>query len=81
MTERRATRNNILENRVEPYELESYALVGASVFMPFKLGSFDQSVNLRIDNLLDKEYADPGFGGVDIPGRRRSLILNYSATL
>lgn len=81
VTERRASKSNILENKLRPYSLEPYTLAGAVIHMPLKVGGFDQSFNLRIDNLLNQQYSEPGFSGIDIPGRSREIILNYSASL
>lgn len=74
VSERRASDSNIDINLRDVYTLPSYTLWrvnGLRQFGAHRLG-------LVVDNLFDKRYAEPGYGGVDLPGQRRSVWLNWS---
>jgi len=67
---RRASKSNILLNGGEPYQRADYDLINLAVNYYYNdLLRF----NLSVKNLLDENYADPGFSGVDVPGRRRNV--------
>ncbi|GAB2880252.1 TonB-dependent vitamin B12 receptor [Pseudoduganella ginsengisoli] len=71
---RRASKANSQENFLRPYQLPSYATVDASwnhAFGPHQLA-------LRIANVLDRRYAEPGYGGVDLPAPGRSAAFSYT---
>lgn len=74
VSERRASDSNIDSNLGEVYTLPSYTvwrLHGLRQWGPHRLG-------LVLDNALDKRYAEPGYGGVDLPAARRRLWLTWS---
>lgn len=74
VSERRASDSNIDINLRQVYTLPDYTI--------WRLHGFRQwgahRVGLVLDNAMDKRYAEPGYGGVDLPGQRRSLWLNWS---
>ncbi|MBI2381682.1 MAG: TonB-dependent receptor [Gammaproteobacteria bacterium] len=70
---RRASAANIRANFQTPYQLEDYWLVH---------GVYGKSwgphhAYVKVDNLLDEDYAEPGFNGIDFPGRGREWTLGY----
>lgn len=71
-SERRANNSNIRENLLQPYQLDDYVTLKAS-YLKF-WGNWTLQINA--DNLLDEEYEEPGFFGIDIPGNQRSVYLN-----
>ncbi|TQV87404.1 TonB-dependent receptor plug domain-containing protein [Aliikangiella coralliicola] len=71
-SERRATNSNIRENLLQPYQLEAYSLFNFSYLTTWNA----LSLQLNINNLFDEDYAEPGFVGIDIPGKSRSWYLN-----
>jgi iron complex outermembrane receptor protein len=71
---RRSSKVNSQENFLRPYQLASYATLDASwnhAFGPHQLA-------LRLANLLDRRYAEPGYGGVDLPAPGRSAAFSYT---
>lgn len=71
---RRASDSNIDSNLREVYTLPSYGVLrlhGMQQWGAHRLG-------LVLDNALDERYAEPGYGGVDLPGPRRRLWLTWS---
>nr|WP_256489569.1 TonB-dependent receptor [Pleionea sp. CnH1-48] len=73
-SERRATRSNIQFNDSEPYQLEPYTLLDAIYSYEFN----SHALSLRMLNVLDEDYEQPGFSGIDVPGRERTLSVSYS---
>jgi len=74
VSERRASDSNIDINLRQVYTLPAYTIWRLNGFR--QLGA--HRVGLVLDNALDKRYAEPGYEGVDFPGQRRSLWLNWS---
>lgn len=77
-SERRATDSNIREHVIYAYALPAYTLVDAFWSHGWRkegMGRFRLQVAVR--NLLDRRYAESGFLGVDVPGRRREVCLNF----
>lgn len=74
VSERRASDSNIDINLREVYTLPSYTLWRVHGLRQYG----DHRVGLSVDNLFDKDYAEPGYGGVDLPGQRRSVWLSWS---
>jgi outer membrane receptor for ferrienterochelin and colicin len=70
---RRASVSNIADNRGDVYEIDPYVLFDA--IYGISLG--DHRVELAARNLLDTRFSEPGFLGVDVPGRGRELWLGY----
>ncbi len=58
---------------LRPYTTPAYTRVDLACTSFFHVGR----VNLRINNLLGEAYAEPGFGGIDLPGRGREVVLAY----
>jgi iron complex outermembrane receptor protein len=77
VSQRRASSANVRDNLQEPYALPWYLTVDLAYVVPWKGGE----VQLRVDNLLDADTAEPGFGGIDLPARGRHAWLSYSAEL
>jgi outer membrane receptor protein involved in Fe transport len=68
---RRASVSNIALNSGVPYQLDAYQL--ANVVYNHR---FDEvALGLRIDNIFDEHYVEPGFAGIDIPGQARTTRL------
>ena len=79
VTERRASISNITENKLKPYALEAYTLV--NLVYNHKFSGDKQWLNLKVNNLLDTAYAEPGYAGVDVPGIKREFIASYHLVL
>ncbi|MBY0238752.1 MAG: TonB-dependent receptor [Burkholderiaceae bacterium] len=71
---RRSSKVNSQENFLRPYQLASYATLDASWNHAFG----PHQVALRITNLLDRRYAEPGYGGVDLPAPGRGAAFSYT---
>ncbi|WP_246128636.1 TonB-dependent receptor plug domain-containing protein [Pleionea sediminis] len=66
-----------LGNQTE-YVLPAYTVsnVGLSWELPwFKART--SWIKFKIDNIFDKEFIEPGFSGIDVPGKGRTLTLTY----
>ncbi|MBI2381530.1 MAG: TonB-dependent receptor [Gammaproteobacteria bacterium] len=70
---RRASKSNVRENFLEPYELDAYNVLRLS--WNKSLGAHE--LGLSLVNALDEDYAEPGYNGVDIPGQDRVWHLQY----
>ncbi len=73
VSERRASKENITENRLDAYQLPAYDLLRIAWQLP--LG--DQGWRISIDNLSGEQYAEPGFGGIDLPAAERRVALSW----
>lgn len=74
VSERRASFSNVALNSNEPYQLSEYTLLNLS--MNYHIDDF--TVQVKVNNALDEEYEYTGFGGIDIPGLPRTIILGGS---
>lgn len=74
ISERRASKSNIQLNLLQPYELAPYQTVDAN--WSRDLGR--HRLGARVSNLFDERYEEPGYNGIDVPGRARTLSLSYS---
>jgi outer membrane receptor for ferrienterochelin and colicin len=74
LSPRRASAANSLENRLLPYQLPSYALAELSWQKQFGR----HALALRVVNLFDRRYAEPGYAGIDLPGVGRTATLSYT---
>ncbi|MFC4161278.1 TonB-dependent receptor plug domain-containing protein [Chitinimonas lacunae] len=70
---RRASKVNSQENLLRPYQLPSYSVFDAN----WRHEKGPHSLSLRLANLTDRRYAEPGYGGIDLPAPRRSAMLSY----
>lgn len=70
-SERRGTISNFALNSLKAYELDAYHLLDLVASMPFD----NLTVKLKVKNLLNEDYEEPGFSGIDIPGQPITLIL------
>lgn len=76
-SERRATDSNISANLGrQPYTLSSYTLLNIAYLRQMDTAR----LHLRILNLFDKRFAEPGFAGIDLPGRGREYVLSYAVS-
>ncbi|MCW8998258.1 MAG: TonB-dependent receptor, partial [Kangiellaceae bacterium] len=73
-SERRATNSNIRENLLQPYQLPEYSLVGLSYSKRWGNTRFQ----LKVDNLFDQDFVEPGFLGIDIPGLKQQISLGIT---
>ena len=73
-SERRATRSNIQLNSDTPYQLDGYFIVDASYSKKWGV----HELMLQAYNLLDESYEEPGFSGIDVPGRQQEIVISYS---
>ncbi|MBJ7310925.1 TonB-dependent receptor plug domain-containing protein [Rugamonas sp. CCM 8940] len=71
---RRASKINSQENLLKPYQLDAYQLLDLNWRRDFG----PHGLALRVANLTDRRYAEPGYGGVDLPGAARSVVLSYT---
>ncbi len=78
VSERRASKSNIIENRLHAYALDSYSLLFLMARHTWKQAASEQSLLVKLDNALDHRFIEPGFGGVDLPGQRRTLKFIYN---
>lgn len=74
VSERRASDSNIDLNLRQAYTLPSYAVARAHAFR--RIGG--HRLGVVLDNLADAEWAEPGYGGVDLPSPRRTLWLSWA---
>ncbi len=74
VSSRRASDSNIERNFDTVYTLPSYTLLRLHALHEWGA----HRLTLSIDNLLDERYAEPGHGGVDVPGAGRQLWLAWS---
>lgn len=79
---RRADDSNALMHGSQ-YELQSYALLSLGLKTVDLVRLFDRptTLSLKVDNVLDQRYVDPGFLGIDVPGNRWSLSLSLSQAI
>ncbi len=73
ISERRASASNIRSNLGASYQLPAYELLRLHWHRDWG----PHGLELTADNLLNRRYADPGYGGVDLPGQPRTLTLGY----
>ncbi len=76
---RMASQSNALRNG-EAYELPAYLYTAVALSLPEQklFGDRPTAVSLRVSNLLDTRYAEPGYGGIDIPAQGRTVFLTLS---
>jgi hypothetical protein len=66
----------------EPYELPAYFYAAASVSMARRLlGERETSVALRLSNITNSHWSEPGFGGIDVPSQGFCAFLTLAQTL
>ena len=66
--------NALLAGRA--YDLPSYFYGGASVSVfGTPIGARETRVALRVSNLFDVRYVEPGVGGIDLPAQGRTFFL------
>ena len=68
---RRASDSNIALNGGQAYDLGNYWLLNAVLHYGFRQGN----IRVKVNNMLDKIYSEPGFSSIDIPGIRRNIQL------
>jgi outer membrane receptor for ferrienterochelin and colicins len=73
---RSSSQSNAL-NRGEAYKVPGYVYLGASLATgPRKiLGNRETSFVLRVSDLANRRWTEPGFGGIDVPAVGRSVLL------
>lgn len=71
---RRASKSNRHENFMRPYQLAPYQTLDAHWHRDWGA----HRLGLRVVNLLDERYEEPGYGGVDLPGQARTYSVRYS---
>lgn len=85
VAERVPSQSNLrLDGAADPrqptYHLPAYALLDLAVSTKrIDVGSFDLSFLVKMSNVLDAKYAEPGFNGIDIPGMPRSIWVQVSS--
>ena len=54
-----------------------YVFTAASLSLPERklLGDRDTRISLRVNNLVNRGYSDPGFGGIDFPAQGVTATL------
>ena len=73
---RQASQSNALQH-MGNYELDAYFYTAVALSLPEQklLGDRPTSASLRVTNLLDEGWPEPGFGGIDLPGQGRTVLL------
>lgn len=76
--ERNATQPNIALNSGNIYKLGAYQIYNLTIstrrLRLFSIG--ETKLSFSIKNLLDEEYVEPGYNGIDIPGHRRTICIS-----
>ncbi|MFN7131978.1 MAG: hypothetical protein ACK4N5_07840, partial [Myxococcales bacterium] len=75
---RGASQSNVLLNNQVPYELPGFfeldlAVTSAGVYL--WSDAVETRLSLLVNNLLDRRYSEPAFGGFDIPVGGRYVLL------
>lgn len=73
-SDRRASDSNIDANLKQVYVQPAYTTWRLHALKDWRA----HRLSLVLDNALDREYAEPGYGGIDLPARRRTLWLGWS---
>jgi outer membrane receptor protein involved in Fe transport len=73
--------NSVLEGRA--YDLPAYLNVAAAISAAGPLFFKDRSsrICLRVSDLLDRRWTEPGFGGVDVPAQGVTVTLTAAQDL
>jgi outer membrane receptor for ferrienterochelin and colicins len=73
---RPSSQSNAL-NRGQPYQVPGYLYLGLSLATGGRkiLGDRETSFALRISDLANRRWVEPGFGGIDVPALGRSVFL------
>ncbi len=69
---RRASLANLQANYYTPYSLPSYTVCHLAYALPFN----GVRLHLRVDNLFNTHWAEPGYRGFDIPSPPREIALS-----
>lgn len=79
---RSSSQSNALRNSAA-YAMPGYAFTAASLTMPARpvFGQLESRASLRVSNVLNTHYADPGFGGVDVPAQGIAAMLTWVQSL
>lgn len=73
-SKRHATFSNAFANFLTPYSLAPSTrlnMVWTQVFFN------NHELQLRMDNVLNADYSEPGYGSVDFPGNGRNALFSY----
>jgi outer membrane receptor for ferrienterochelin and colicin len=73
-SKRHASFSNSFANFLTPYSLAPTTRVN---IVWTQILQRNHEIQLRVDNLLNARYSEPGYGGVDFPGKGRSAFLSY----
>lgn len=80
--DRGASQSNILLNNDTPYALPGYFTTDVTLTsMGLNLGDVQTTFTAKIQNVLDKRYSEPGFGGFDIPALGRTFFVELRGYL
>lgn len=74
VSSRRASDSNIGLVPYGAYALPAYTLCRLHAVQ--RLG--EHRLTLSVDNLFNRHYAEPGYGGIDLPGQLRTVWLSWS---
>ncbi len=76
---RTSSQSNAVENQ-GAYELPAYLYTAIALSLPEQklFGDRPTAVSLRVSNVLDTRYVEPGFGGIDLPAQGRTVFLTLS---
>jgi iron complex outermembrane receptor protein len=72
-SKRQGTFSNGFANFLTPYSLAPITRLN----LVWTQNIEAHELQLRLDNVLNASYSEPGYGGIDLPGRGRSLLLSY----
>ena len=82
ISERAASQSNALQNG-NAYTVPAYVFLGFAASTPtFRwLGARGTSFSLRVTDLLNRRWAEPGFGGIDVPTQGLTGLLTLNQEL
>jgi outer membrane receptor for ferrienterochelin and colicins len=63
----------------EPYQLPAYIFVGLSLSTTHRtlFGDRETSLSVRVNNVLDRRWSEPGFGGIEVPSAGVNASLTF----
>ncbi len=73
---RRANDSNIQLNTDLPYQLDDYQLLHISLNYYYQ----NLTLTVKVNNIFDEEYVEPGYASIDIPGIGRQSFMMMSVT-
>ncbi len=78
--ERVASQSNAAENPEGAYNLDAYGICTLTLSTEglSLAGSKETILSLKVDNVADKRYAEPGYNGIDFPSLGRRFVFGIT---